>query len=103
MSKRPSDQPKLKFHCHSSTSGPTHNLNSALFLGTQKDASKGEVDARPEDLLANRKAVVPEGVGRLVHEQKASMSELQLHRLNLSAALLPSSVSVPEDEVSSCS
>lgn len=44
--------------------------------------------------------MIPECVGRWVHEEKASMSELQLHRFNLSAALFSTSVPVPEDEVS---
>lgn len=46
--------------------------------------------------------MIPESVGRCVHEEQASRSELQLHRFDLSAALFPPSISVPEDEVSCC-
>lgn len=47
--------------------------------------------------------MVPEGVGWLVHQEQASMSELQLHRFNLSAVLFSTSISVPEDEITRCS
>lgn len=80
-----------------------HLAMAASFLSVQYDASKGEVDAGQEDLLANRKAVVPKSVSWWVHEEQATVSELQPHGLDLSAALFSPSVSVPEDEVSSCS
>ena len=44
--------------------------------------------------------MVPESVSRGIHEQQASVSELQLHGVDLSAALFPPSISVPEDKVS---
>lgn len=74
-----------------------------LTLAVQQNAPECDVNARQEDLLADREAVVPEGVGRRVHEEQASVSELQLHRFNLSAALLSSRVSVFEEEVPRCS
>lgn len=72
---------------------------SQSFLLVQQDASEGEVDARQRDLLANREAVVPEGVGGRVHEEQASMSQLQFYRLNLPWCLFSPGISVPEDEV----
>lgn len=44
--------------------------------------------------------MVPESVGGRVHEEQASVSELQLHGFNLSVARFAPSISVPEDEVS---
>lgn len=73
------------------------------FFDVHQDSSKGEINARREDLLPNREAVVPVGICRRVHEEQTSMSKLQLHRINLSAALFPSSISVSKDKVSSCS
>lgn len=46
--------------------------------------------------------MVPECVGGGVHEEEASVSQLQLHRLHLSPGCFPPSVSVPEDEVTRC-
>ena len=83
--------------------GLAPHRGSLSFLAVQYDASEGEVDARQKDPLAHRKAVVPQSVGGWVHEEQAPMSELQLHRFYLPAALFSPSVSVPEDEVSCCS
>lgn len=47
--------------------------------------------------------MVPEGIGGRVHEEQASVSQLQLHGIDLSAAPFPSSISVSKDKVSSCS
>lgn len=66
----------------------TNRLWLALTLAVQQNAPKCEVNAGQEHLLANREAVVPAGVGRWVHEEQASVSELQLHGFDLSAALL---------------
>lgn len=46
--------------------------------------------------------MVPECVGGGVHEEEASVSQLQLHGLDLSPGRFPSSVSVPEDKVTRC-
>lgn len=62
--------------------------------------SEGEVYTRERNLLANREAVVPKSVGGPVHEEQASMSELQLHWFNLSPGCFSPSISVPEDKVS---
>lgn len=75
-------------------------IHTWSFLCVLQDASKGEVDARLGNPLADRQAVVPEGVGRGVHEEQAAMSELQLHGFNLSTGLISPRVSVSEDEVS---
>lgn len=70
------------------------------FLCVLQDASKGEVDTRLGNPLADGQAVVPEGVGRGVHEEQAAMSELHLHGFDLSTGLISPRVFVPEDEVS---
>lgn len=46
--------------------------------------------------------MVPERVGGGVHEEEASMSQLQLHRFYLSLGLFPPSISVSEDKITHC-
>lgn len=87
---------------YSYTSGQIFLFRPLFCLFLPLNASKCEVYTGQGNLLANREAVVPECVGGGVHEQEASVSQLQLHRLDLSSDNFPPSISVPEYKIPRC-
>lgn len=62
---------------------------------------ESKIDAWCFNLFSHWKAVIPEFVSGIVHEQKTPMGQLQLHRLNLMFCRTSSCILVSENEVTS--
>lgn len=73
--------------------------NNRTSLVALNDASEGKVDSGGLHLPPGWDAVIPVRVGGRVHEQEASVSQLQLHRRDVAFARPAPGVSVFEDNV----
>lgn len=80
--------------------GKTSTHWKHFLLPSRQNFAKGQVDARSQNLLADRETVIPAGVGRGLHHQQTPVGQLQPDHVHPPGGVFPSRVFVPEEEVS---